>query len=210
MNTASFDAWKSDSSETVRYFSELVGKHGLASSSVDWASPVSQQRRFSILAEIGPLTDCSVLDIGCGLGDFLPWLQERFPEIRYTGIDVTPAMIAKAAERFPGADFRVCDFLDFEQQTDKYDYVFSSGLFYLRKSDPYAFVKGTLQKMFSCCRCGVAFNTLSSWASQQTPGEFYADPIEIIRIGRQLTDSIVFRHDYHPGDFTIYLRKSRR
>jgi SAM-dependent methyltransferase len=209
MNSNPTEDWKRDSSETVEYFSALVEKHGLASAAVDWGSPVSQEKRFSVLAEIGSLDHTSVLDVGCGLGDFLPWLRQRFPAITYTGIDVTPAMIAKARERFPSADFRVCDFLDFEEQTEIYDYVFSSGLFYLRKSDPYAFVGGMLRKMFSCCRRGVAFNSLSSWASQPAVNEFYADPVEIIRIARTLTDIIVFRHDYHAGDFTIYLRKSR-
>jgi SAM-dependent methyltransferase len=209
MNKATPDAWRNDSLETINYFSELVKEHGIESSSVDWANRASQERRFEILAEIGCLNDCTVLDVGCGLGDLLPWLQQRYMNLKYSGIDVTPDLIAQARRRFPSADFRICDILDFNGIPGNYDYAFASGIFYRRKADPYGFMAEILKKMFHYSRRGVAFNTLSTWASHHEKTEFYADPLRTIQLVQQLTRSIVLRHDYHPGDFTIYLRKTQ-
>jgi trans-aconitate 2-methyltransferase len=38
----------------------------------------------------------SVVDLGCGAGALFPALVARFPEARITGVDVSPAMLAKA------------------------------------------------------------------------------------------------------------------
>jgi hypothetical protein len=43
----------------------------------------------------------------------------------------------------------------------------------------------------------------------QEPGEFYADPVEIVRFCRSLTPWVVLRHDYLAHDFTVYLYRDR-
>lgn len=50
----------------------------------------------------------SVLDVGCGTGELLAWV--RLPDA-YCGIDVVPAFIARARQRFPQREFVVCDVL---------------------------------------------------------------------------------------------------
>jgi len=35
-----------------------------------WKNSQSQLKRFEILTEFGDFSDCAVLDLGCGLGDF--------------------------------------------------------------------------------------------------------------------------------------------
>lgn len=48
------------------------------------------------------------LDVACGTGYFL----SRFPEIERTGLDLSPAMIAKAKARNPGIEIREQNYLD--------------------------------------------------------------------------------------------------
>ena len=55
----------------------------------------------------------------------------------------------------------------------------------------------------------VAFNSLSSWANDKEKGEFYADPLEVLKFCKTLSPWVVLRHDYHSRDFTIFIYKER-
>jgi hypothetical protein len=57
------------------------------------------------------------------------------------------------------------------------------------------------------CRKAVAFNSLSAWAPAREPGEFYADPVAILTLCRELTPRLALRHDYHPRDFSLFMYK---
>ena len=69
-----------------------------------------------VLAELEkePFTD--LLDCGCGTAPMLTLLQRKYPDRRYTGIDLTPEMIEAArAKRMPGVALVVgdCEHLPF-------------------------------------------------------------------------------------------------
>jgi ubiquinone/menaquinone biosynthesis C-methylase UbiE len=51
-----------------------------------------------------------VLDVGCGTGRHLAWLHAHGR--RVIGVDQSPEMLARAAEKVPGADLRLGDLLD--------------------------------------------------------------------------------------------------
>lgn len=48
----------------------------------------------------------SILDVGCGTGNLLVRLRERFPNARLAGVDPTPEMIARAKSKVPDANLR--------------------------------------------------------------------------------------------------------
>ena len=53
-----------------KFHEDKIEKYGSESAkSLAWFSEEDQLKRFEILAEIGDLNNCSVLDIGCGNGD---------------------------------------------------------------------------------------------------------------------------------------------
>lgn len=51
-----------------------------------------------LLAQVGSLPDGPVCDLGCGAGAAGPMLRARFAGRALTGLDTSPAMLAKAAE----------------------------------------------------------------------------------------------------------------
>jgi len=52
-----------------------------------------------VLRDLAP--DASVLDVGCGIGGFLPELLQQRPGLRLTGLDVSPWAIEQMRRRAP-------------------------------------------------------------------------------------------------------------
>ena len=51
----------------------------------------------------------SLLDVGCGAGGFSEALRALNPQLRYTGVDAVPAMIAEARRRYPTVSFEISE-----------------------------------------------------------------------------------------------------
>jgi RimJ/RimL family protein N-acetyltransferase len=199
---------------TVEHFTALVGRFGQDARAHDWGNKTSQELRFRVLLDAldRPLPKgLSLFDIGCGQGDLLDWLRASGMDVNYEGIDITPAMIEVAKKRFPGAAFKAADLLaEPAPSAPRYDLVVASGIFYKRAVAPFDHMMAMVARFFALARHAVAFNSLSAWATDREPGEFYADPEMVLRRCRALTPWVVLRHDYHPRDFTIYLYREPR
>jgi len=195
-----------DSTRTVAFFTDLLREYLAGPEALNWGSRHSQELRFRILAEMGISQGSTLLDVGCGLGDFYAWQKNQGLELKYFGVDITPAMVVAAKKRFDDAHFQVADLL--ENDAGSFDYVIASGIFYFRENDPQGYLEHTVERLFKKCRIGLAFNSLSNWSPRQDAGEFYADPLRTVDFCRSLSPFVTLRHDYHPGDFTIYIRHS--
>ena len=82
-----------------QYHREAFTRHGATPQGVDWNSDQDQHMLFHLLARILPAEGSfSVLDFGCGYGAFLPFLQSRWQDTGYVGLDVVQQMIAIVSE----------------------------------------------------------------------------------------------------------------
>jgi len=197
-----------DDRKTVQVFSDSLRQHGQDYRALNWGSREGQENRFRVLCEIGLADGDSLLDVGCGLGDLYDYLSRRDIAAGYSGLDITPDMVAAAAKRFPDARFQCGGLLGgFDAPGGGFDYVFASGIFYLREERPFEHLQASVARMFHLCRKGVAFNCLSAWGGGAAGSEYREDPVRCLAFCRTLTPWVVLRHDYHPSDFTIYLRK---
>jgi len=196
-----------DDRRNIHLYQSLLTKHGDSYKALDWGSRESQIRRFEVLTDIGMIAGDHILDVGCGLADLNAWLIENKPGIKYSGIDLTPNMTKKAKARFPDTSIENKTVFDLDTTIEIYDYVVASGIFVFRKDGPERYLCSTVQKMFEICKKGVAFNSLSSWAKMKSSNEYYADPLRVIEFSKNLTSTFVLRHDYHVGDFTVFLYK---
>ena len=199
--------WIRDDRENVRLYTERVERYGADVKSVNWGSRESQRARFAVFADLLPLDGCSVLDVGCGAGDFLQWLEQSGIDVRYTGLDITPAMIDVCGERFPSATFLAGSLTDPPADlAPAYDIVVASGIFTYRPTDPLEYVFETVSRMFERSTVGAAFNALSAWTPVPDPEDTVIDPAEALAFCTTLTPWVALRHDYMPHDFTIALR----
>ncbi|MDP6390599.1 MAG: hypothetical protein QF654_11960, partial [Alphaproteobacteria bacterium] len=59
----------------VREFYEpRLAEHGDDHNVVSYRTRESQEGRFAIVADVGNLTEASVLEVGCGVGHLYDWL----------------------------------------------------------------------------------------------------------------------------------------
>lgn len=199
--------------EIAAYYSEKLKRFGASVEAVDWGSREAQQTRFAVLSDVGITQEDSVLDIGSGLGDFYDYLRRMGRLGEYCGADITREMVDAAKKRFAEAQFVWIEKLNsaaLESLGGNWDYVVASGIFYLRRHDGMSYLEEAVRSLFAVCRKGVAFNSLSSWSEpRDMDNEFRPDPLAVVQLCRQLTPHIVMRHDYHRGDFTIFLRREK-
>ena len=59
------------------FFNKLVEKHGYSPKSLAYSGEKSQKIKFNIVTEVGIEDNCSVLDVGCGFGDYFNYLKQR-------------------------------------------------------------------------------------------------------------------------------------
>jgi ubiquinone/menaquinone biosynthesis C-methylase UbiE len=77
--------------------------------------------------------DFSLLDVGCGFGDFCGYLQdEGYQNIQFTGLDINERMTAESKKRFPEQEF-VTGLVEALPAHQRYDYAIASGVYSLRR-----------------------------------------------------------------------------
>ena len=186
------------------FYDGLVAEHGHDHRSCDYGSRESQYAKFRVIAEVGDLAGRSLLDVGCGFADLAPYLVERFENVAYTGIDLSPRMIERARELRPELDLRCAGLLDLPTN-ERFDVVVANGIFYLLGETGEGLAREMIASLFQHARRAVAFNSLSTWAPSTDPGELHLDPAATLDFCRTLTPRVQLRHDYHDRDFTVYL-----
>ncbi len=179
-------SWNAD------FYRSLLAKHGNSSRALDW-SPRGQSARFdAIRAFCGQFSsECSVVDVGCGLGH----LAISFAPERYLGIDTLPEMIAEAKRINPAHRFALAT-----GAIPHADLIVASGVCNLDRS---VAITTFLQDCWNACRKGIAVNALSVHAETRIGGRVYRDPADLIPFISRLSTKWVIRHDYLPNDFQI-------
>src|SRR5687767_4562823 len=116
--------------ETIEFYENHVRRFGYGYKGLGYGRRSSQERRFAAILGLGSFHGRRMLDVGCGFGDLLAWLNARGIRPEYTGLDMMKPMIARCEKRFAGsaAKFVHADALQY-QPDEPYDYVVASGIF---------------------------------------------------------------------------------
>lgn len=187
-------------------------KHGVDPKSLLWGSKGAAHQRFrQFWAEID-FNNKSILDVGCGFGEFVKFLPKRAQNFKYTGVDIVPEFIAEAKKLYPQHEFFVADYLA-ENNLEKHDIVVASGILNSSVVDNMDYRKQAIKKLYNLSNKCTAFNMLGSHPQPATPADsnvWYADSMEILEYCMSLTHRVILRQHYHPRDFTIFMFHSTK
>ena len=161
--------------------------------------------RFEVLRAAGIESGASVLDVGCGFGDFYGFLSGQGVDVDYVGVDINREILAVAARKYPGARFALLDV-----QTDEFapaDFVVASGTFNLalRDGDNYEYVADVLRIAYEHARRGVAMDFQSSYVDFRVADVHYYEPERLFALGKAITKRVTLRHDYPLFECCLYL-----
>jgi len=111
---------------TPEAWSERAAAHENPWDAVGW-SRNSQTKRFrAVLKHLDLRHDDTLLDFGCGTGEFAPWVEDSAFPVRYFGWDWAPGMVERARREHPHASF-----LDGWAYAYEFDHIVAIGVFNL-------------------------------------------------------------------------------
>lgn len=196
----------SEDDQDIDFYTARFKSLGPVAEAVGWSSESTQNTRYRVLLDIGVDENSRVLDVGCGYGKLLTWLEDKECHVNYTGVDITQAMIDGAKELHPTGQFYTGNILTESMFAERsFEYVLASGIFAFRTGGGMQYLIRMASRMFELSLVGCAFNCLSGWREKMEDGEFAPDPCEVLNQCRKITPWVCMRHDYHRGDFTIYM-----
>src|SRR5438552_3067143 len=167
------------------YFGACLERYGHDPRGVDWQSAAAQRARFAAVLAVGDLDGATVLDAGCGLGDFYGYLRERGIAARYTGCDLSTPHPDAARRAYPEARFVAADVREL-LAVERFDYVVGCGLLHLRLPRWNRWAWSIVRAMYAGCRCGVAF-TLPRRGAGHPPALVAVDPADWLACLRTLS-----------------------
>lgn len=196
-----------DTERIAAYYDGLVERYGYSPQARDSSRELLLEIRYRVLSEVLDLNGMRVLEVGCGFGDLGNFIQARFKNVGYVGIDISRSMVETGRQIHPNLALHHANLLSWKP-TGQFDVVFAQGIFYLLGEDAESKMERLIERMFGLAERAAAFCTLSMWAERRDKDEFYVDPLRTLQICHTLTPHVVLRHDYLPNDFAAYLYRS--
>lgn len=176
-----------------------------------WESEFAQQQRFDALINDLNLHGKRVLDVGCGTGNLLQYLEERFSNFEYTGVDILEYMIAYAKSKKTRGRFICADiFKENPFGQNEFDVIFASGTFNINLGNNKKFLIDALRLFNYICKETISFNLLDNKSPNKENKYFYSSSDEICAL---INDNYpnYFRikviKGYLKNDFTIVCNK---
>ncbi len=201
----------SNAPDYLKPYQEAVEAHGGTFDATLWRSKEGQALRFKVFCDFIDFNDCSILDVGCGIGDFADYLVKRDVSFStFHGVDAMEAMVKTAMNRnLAKSTFTTADVL----RTPNFfrgDWITFSGT--LNAMDETAAMK-LIDDAFDASSKGVAFNFLSNQSGREPKSEDLSPAARFnttawVEHAFTLTPNVDFTQSYlHGHDATIVLRK---
>ena len=208
--------------EMLQQHRRWLQEYGLTEKALGWGSAEGMEARFLAACEVMRLTEywsfhgMSVLDVGCGFGDLLPFVEKMFVW-KYFGIDVVPEFIAEARKRYeereaqkgvfafrPKVGFRLNDCFSIDGES-VWDVVMALGVAWMEGGKE--FLRLLMRKCHRLCKVAAVVSVTSERTLGEKEGFNLVRPGEFADMAGQIAERFVLRHDYWGTDMMVYLYK---
>ena len=191
-----------DKQEIINFYNESCKDSKFGWQASKWFSEESQYERFAIAASF-LLPEHSILDVGCGTGDFYEFLASRYKNIKYKGVDFSNAMIEKAKEKY-NSNFENIDLLEINE---KFDCVFALGTFNLQMNDHEKYIKQHINKCFECCNNKtIIFLKDNSCIEKYEQIKYYCAE-DVLKLALSITPHVLLSTCFLPNEITLCMYK---
>lgn len=195
----------------VSSYSQSFARYGVSPEALGWTKG-RQDLRFQALSRV--LTpNCSVLDFGCGFGDFHQFLLDKSFPHSYRGVDVVPEFVDSASRRFPGL---AVDLVSFGGRIlGDFDYVIASGVFNFLYTEDWSrhqeLVFSILQELFRVSRKGIAVDFASPVVDFLAKDSYHQSLDALVEfVAVNLSRKFSIDHSYLPFEFSILIDRDPR
>lgn len=195
--------------ELLNFFDRELRDHGDTPQAVRW-TPEGQRRRYEAFhGIIGSLAGKSLLDFGCGKGDFYGFLRARGVTCAYCGVDVNSGLTTLARRKYPEAEFLTLDVEEAPWER-RFDIVVACGVFNLRIGGIAESLRETVKILFGLCRESLHLNFLTARTPRQDVELHYVDPENLLRFAlEELSPRVTLRHGLVPDDVFLSVQRAR-
>ena len=195
-----------DVNRVVQRYQQRIAEHGPTFASLNSGSEEKQAIRQWVHASALRGNRPSILEVGCGLGDFYKYLIRHKRDCTYHGYDIVPEYIAECRREYSQTNFEVRNI--FVDGIDgNYDTVVMSQVLNNRyqKSDNMQVMQRALELAFQHARISVSVDMLSTYVDFRNPDLFYYSPEDIFRLAKAIAPRVLIRHDYRAFEFCVQL-----
>jgi SAM-dependent methyltransferase len=176
---------------------------------VGWGNEVSQNLRFEVLFRGLNLKGKTILDVGCGLGDLIPYLEQRTNgDFKYIGIDIAEKLVHNAILTYGGnnRDFYVGDI--FSLKDINVDISILSGALSFKEPGIEDYACEVMKAMFDVSREAASLNFLTKYVDFELEKNQHYQPELIYSWAKKLSKRINLLDDYPLYEFTIQILKA--
>lgn len=184
--------------DNEKFYTSAINIHGISPQGVNWSSKETQEVRFKTILQMLPndLQGLSIVDAGCGFGDFYTYAVKKKHEFSYIGIDSLSDMYSIASDK-TGCEILILDICT-DAIPDATFYICSGAMNVLERFETHLFIR----KCFEASEKGFIFNILHGSKKSETYN--YFTTLDIQNIANDLgVKKVVFKDGYLDADITV-------
>ena len=193
--------------KTAEMYNNRFDLYGNDIKTVGWGSREDQSLRFEVLfRDINPYGK-KILDIGCGLGDLISFLDKKTDKnFDYIGIDIAEKLIIEAKKKYNShnRNFYVTDIFSFD---GNFDIIICSGALSHKSKGILNYAYRSLERMYNMTNEIVSVNFLSKYVDFESKKNQHYYPEKVYKISKTFCDKINLIDDYPLYEFTLQLKK---
>jgi SAM-dependent methyltransferase len=211
---ATEDDFRQIAAEARNRFEERLDDADNDATALGWDSTESMETRFEAATELYDFSGKTVLDVGCGFGNFYEYLIDSGQEpAEYYGIDISDAILDVARDRYPAATFEKRNLFVNQFDSQTFDIAVEFGVlnYNLDRISNGEYMREYMRRTYEICDATL-INCLSDYREGDWEWEefvYYYSPETVFGYAQELTRDVVIEHDFKPipqKEFNLLLK----